>query len=362
MLVRCLALLLFLALFASLETAPSTSHGADQEQLVRVYEINEDQYKRVLQLANGKNVISEARLINGGFATVSETLSSGWHSLLRIVGLTTLSRTDEAEKIDLDTQPLCVIRAREGESGREEELGKAIESDEEESAIHCIVVLKKDTDSEVPTQNSPPNFAQYWNSPPPPPVEQSPAVKQPQEIELEEEELEVTSSAPIKKKQINKSTYPRAESFENDLDSSRQYGGAYPPPQYGSQYPPSPYGVYPYSLYPNPPPPYGPQPYGPSYGPPPYGQPAYPQPPQFGGQPPIGSPYYPQQYYGPSYPYAPGPYPYYDQSQKNPLTTAIKQPEADEDPEEEEDSNEEDDDAHYGYNENNYLYKKAYNY
>ncbi|KAH8320747.1 hypothetical protein KR067_008478, partial [Drosophila pandora] len=346
-------------------TAPSTSPETKREQLVRVYEINEEQYERVLQLTKGKNLISEARLINGGFATVSETLSSGWHSLLRIVGLTTLSKADEAEKIDFDGQPLCVIKTREGEPmGRDEEvasersLGRAIESEENESAIHCIVVLKKDPELELPSQSPNPSFAAYWN--PPQTTEESPVVKQTQESDVKKEDAEqedkedseTTTSAPPKKKKGNKSIYPTEESTED----ARQIPGAYSLPQYGSPYPGS-YGSYPYG--PSPyqgSSPYGPQPYVPPYGQSPYGPygPYGPQPP-YGAQQPYGppppqrppyvNPYFPQQVYGPQ-PY-PGVYPYLDKDGQ-------KAEENEEDDQDEEESEEDDD-----YRKR-YYYKKTY--
>ncbi|XP_016989450.1 formin-like protein 7 [Drosophila rhopaloa] len=385
MLQLSVALLLFLALFASLETAPSPS--PKQEKLVRVYEINEAQYERVLHLTEGKNVISEARLINGGFATVSDTLSSGWNSLLRIVGLTTLSRNEEAEKVEFDGQPLCVIKTREGE-GRDEEVTsedmtsarsseKAIEVDEEDSDIHCIVVLKKDSEFELPSQDPHPNYAQYWSKPQIPEPEEASAVQnQSEEVVETEESVEATTPAPLKKKKVNKSTYPKAASLKNDSVGSRQYQGGYSPvpPQYGPSYPPPPYGGNPYSsypipqLYPNPqqyvpqvpyiPPQYGQSPYGqPPFGQPPYGQPPYgPYPQQqYGPQPPIG-PYNPQQNYGP---YG---FPNWDLIQTG-QATAIKDVEkaqADDDQEEDEDSYESEDEYDYRYKKRLYSYKPVY--
>ncbi|XP_052842403.1 actin-binding protein WASF2 [Drosophila gunungcola] len=375
MLQLSLALLFFLALFASLETAPPTS--PNQEKLVRVYEINEEQYERVLKLTKGNNVISEARLINGGFATVSESLSSGWNSLLRIVGLTTLSRTEEAEKdFDFDSQPLCVIKSREGE-GRDEEVtsarssGKGIEADDEESAIHCIVVLKKDSDFELPSQDPHPNYAQYWNKPQvPEPLAESAVQIQPEEVMEKEESVEEDTPAPLRKKKVNKSTYPKAALLDDDSDDSRQYPGGYPPvpPQYGAPYPPPPpsYGGFPYTPYPSPPPYPNQQQYGPRppYGPYPYGQSPYgPYPQQpYGPQSSIG-PYNPQPYYG-SYGY-----PYWDQTQMG-QANAIEEAEkveADDDQEEDEDSYETEDEDDYRYKKRLYSYKpvsinEPYNY
>ncbi|XP_039480747.1 vacuolar protein sorting-associated protein 37C [Drosophila santomea] len=375
MLQLSLALLLFLALFASLETAPSSSTGVKQEKYVRVYEINEQQYQRVLQLTKGRNVISEARLINGGFATVSDTLSSGWNSLLRIVGLTTLSKADEAEKVDFDGQPLCVIKSREGE-GREEDVISArssardIEAEEEDSAIHCIVVLKKDGEFELPSLDAHPNYAQYWNKPETSnPVEESSVPNQSSEVIKEEEAVETTTPAPLKKKKVNKSTYPRADTLADDSESFRQYG--YPPvqPQYGTPYPPAPsYGGYPYSPYPNPLPYPSPQPYGPQlpYGPSPYGQSPYGQSPY--GQSPYGA--YPQQPYGPQPPigpYSPQPYgnygyPYFDQNQLAQVNAneEIEKLEADDDQEEDEDSYENEDEDDYRYKNRLYSYNPMY--
>lgn len=341
---------------------------------MRVYEINKEQYERVLQLTKGRNVISEARLINGGFATVgesvSDTISSGWHSLLRIVGLTTASKADEEEKGDFEGQPLCVIKTRQGEAlGRDEEVtsarssGRGIEGDEgEDSAIHCIVVLKPDL--ELPSQEPHPNYAQYWNAPQAPmPAEHIDAVKQPEEVKVKEEEVEVATSALLKRKKMNKSTHPKAASLEEDTDSARQYG-AYPlSPQYGTPYPSSPYAGYsPYSPYQIPQGPYGQSPYGslPPFGPPP--QQIYVPQLQYPPQQPFVNPYGPQPQ---GFPYGYG-YPYLDQSQ---LTQAnvnkeIEKPEADDEEEEEdEDSYEEEDDykrRYYPYR--NIPYTQPYNY
>ncbi|KAH8257997.1 hypothetical protein KR038_003848, partial [Drosophila bunnanda] len=356
---------------------PPSSPEANQEQLVRVYEINQEQYDRMLQLTKGRKVISEARLINRGFATVSEsfseTISSGWHSLLRIVGLTTVSKADEAEKVDFESQPLCVIKTREDEpAGRDGEVasarssGRGIEADDEDSAIHCIVVLKKESDQELPSQDPHPNYAQYWNPPQAAqPVEDSAAVKQPEQVqeeneEREEVEVEVTTTAPLKRKKMNKSTYPKSASQDDDSDGSRQYGGYPLPPQYGTPYPPSPYGGYPYSPYPSPQPfgpqgPYGQSPYGslPPFGPP---QP-YPPQPQFPPQQPYVNPYNPQPQ---GYPYGYG-FPYLDQSQlaqANAIKEAEK-PQAEEEDDEDEDSYEEEDD----YKRRFYPYfSEPYNY
>ncbi|KAH8253118.1 hypothetical protein KR032_003629, partial [Drosophila birchii] len=353
---------------------PPTSPEANREQLVRVYEINEAQYERMLQLTKGRKVISEARLINGGFATVSEsfseTLSSGWHSLLRIVGLTTVTKADEAEKVDFESQPLCVIKTREDEPvGRDKEVasarssGKGIEADDEDSAIHCIVVLKKESEQELPSQDPHPNYAQYWNPPQAPQsVEDSAAVKQPEQVKEDnedKEEVEVTTAAPLKRNKMNKSTYPKEESQD---DESRQYAGYPLQPQYGAPYPPSsPYGGYPYSPYPSPQPfgpqsPYGQNPYGSL---PPYGLPQpYPPQPQYPPQTPFVNPYNPQPQ---GYPYGYG-FPYLDQSQlaqANAIKEVVKPEQAEEEDDEDEDSNEEEDDykrRFYPY------YSQPYNY
>ncbi|KAH8280247.1 hypothetical protein KR018_000911, partial [Drosophila ironensis] len=366
-------------------TAPSPSSkspGVNQEKLVRVYEINEEQYERVLQLTKGKNVISEARLINGGFATVSETLSSGWHSLLRIVGLTTVTKSDEEEKVDFDGQPLCVIKSREGDSlGRDEEVpsarsnGKGIDADDDDSAIHCIVVLKKDPELELPSQAAHQSFAPYWNHPEP--VEEMSVVKQTQTVEpekvVEEEPTEVTSTtvAPQKKKKVNKSVYPKENNSEVDIDVSRQYtypsqaqyGYPYPPPPGGyggagafnpASYGGSPYGYWPSSPYTS----YPQQQTGyplpqPGY---PQQQPGYPQQ-QPGypiGQPGIPSqPYYPSPYYGlnPLQPYSGG-YPYNDKTKDDKND--------DDDEEEDEEDSYEVDEGDYDYKKRYYPYKKAY--
>ncbi|KAH8301458.1 hypothetical protein KR059_003848, partial [Drosophila kikkawai] len=357
-------------------TAPPPSPSeANREQLVRVYEINQEQYERMLQLTKGRKVISEARLINGGFATVSEsfseTISSGWHSLLRIVGLTTVSKADEAEKVDFESQPLCVIKTREDEPvGRNEEVasarssGKGIEADDEDSAIHCIVVLKKEPDQELPSQEPHPNYSQYWATQP---VEDSAVVKQPEQMkdeheEVEKEEVELTTAAPLKRQKMNKSTYPKSASLDEDSDGSRQYSGYPLQPQFGAPYPPSSaYGGYPYSPYPSQQP-FGPQalygqsPYGslPPYGPPP----PYPPQPQFPPQQPYVNPYGPQPQ---GYPYGYG-FPYLDQSQLA-QAAAIKEAEkpqqAEEEDDEDEDSYEEEDDykkRYYPY------YSEPYNY
>lgn len=125
------------------------------EQLVRVYPINEEQYEKLMQLTNGKNVISEARLTSAGFTAVRNSLDSGWNSLLRIMGLTTTSRSDVA-KIDIDGQPLCVMKRSFDDT-------ESRATADDDSVINCIVVLKKDPALETPTVgNSNPSFAPYW--------------------------------------------------------------------------------------------------------------------------------------------------------------------------------------------------------
>ncbi|BFG06102.1 trithorax group protein osa [Drosophila madeirensis] len=386
-----LPLLMLLGLFASLEAAPSSSTGGSKksrpEELVRVYSINAEQYARVLQLTQGRNVISEARLINGGFATVGDSLSSGWHSLLRIVGLTTLSKADEDPKVDFDGQPLCVIKTRE-DAPREEGSPRSSSTnnqDEEESAINCIVVLKKEHDLEQPT----PDHYQYLYSVPAPqsavvpqeaapqaavvPPVESAAVGEPAEqvAEQVEEQVdeEITTEAPqrsrSKSKKENTSSESTTDSFEEHFEVPRQYGAGYPPPppQYGGY---SPYGGYPYSPYSPPVQPYGAQPY------PPYGQSLSPYAPQqpfglqqpfgpqqpFGGQPPIGSPYYPQPYYGQPAPNPYAPYSYFEQTQAQ---NEVEKAEADDEQDEDEDSSEAQDEDVYGYDKKSMIYyKKVY--
>ncbi|XP_017145640.2 LOW QUALITY PROTEIN: uncharacterized protein LOC108158008 [Drosophila miranda] len=370
---RSLTLLLLLGLFASLEAAPSPSNEESKrsqpEKLVRVYSINEEQYKRVLQLTQGNNVISEGRLINGGFATVSDSLSSGWNSLLRIVGFTTLSKADEATRVGFDGQPLCVIRTREDaprDEGSRRSSGKAIQppmEEAEESAIDCIVVLKKETDFELPTQDP----YQHWYSETAP---QSVGALPVEHIEKVEEQMELdkTTEAPpksrSKSKNQNISSEYTTDSSEDQSDVPRQYGAGYPsppppPPQYGAY---SPYGGYPYS-------PYSPQSYGPqTYAP--YAQSPYPpqlpfgpqqpfglqQP--FGGQSPIGSPYYPQPYYGQTSPNPYAPYSYYEQPQ---AINEVEKAEAEDDQDEDEDSYEVENDNEYGYDKKSMIYyKKVY--
>ncbi|XP_068144136.1 uncharacterized protein [Drosophila tropicalis] len=289
-LVRYLGLLFLLGISWA---APQPQGSNKQEQLVRVYRIDEKQYERMLKLTEGKNVISEARLISGGFATVSESLSSGWHSLLRIVGLTTISKADEEAKLDIDGQPLCVIKTREGEGQFREDTsarssGKSYDVDEvDEEPIHCIVVLNNghEQEQELPSVEYSPNFSNYWstpqvqepqyasgqdlNEPAKMEVVQQPVVEQDEkktqdqsaekqheqekEEEQQEEELEeeVTTEAPPKpklaKKKKHKSghskTNTHSKSPSNDL-SSRQFS-PYQYPQYSAPPPPSPqYGIY----------------------------------------------------------------------------------------------------------------------
>ncbi|XP_022231584.2 uncharacterized protein LOC111080335 [Drosophila obscura] len=239
-----LLLMMLLGLFASLDAAPSPStresKKSRRQELVRVYSINQKQYDRVLQLTQGKNVISEARLINGGFATVSDSLSSGWHSLLRIVGLTTLSKANEETKVDFDGQPLCVIKTRE-DAPREEGSARssATDTQDEEEAINCIVVLKKEPDLELPTQYQ---SQQYWypQSAVVPSGEEAAVKEQAEEVEEQAEEVEeqteveVTSETPqrsrSKSKKHNISSESTADSSEDHSDLPRQYGAGYPPP------------------------------------------------------------------------------------------------------------------------------------
>ncbi|XP_030388401.1 uncharacterized protein LOC115634682 [Scaptodrosophila lebanonensis] len=134
-----LGLLLLLGTMPGHEAAPASE--GEPDHLVRVYRIDQQQYEKVLNLTNAKNFISEARLISGGFSSVSngfnsltKDLSSGWNSLLRIVGFTPTSKQNE---VKVDGQPLCVVKTREGV------VADQIYADfEDDSVINCIVVLE----------------------------------------------------------------------------------------------------------------------------------------------------------------------------------------------------------------------------
>ncbi|KAH8371172.1 hypothetical protein KR093_006358, partial [Drosophila rubida] len=311
--------------------APSTDKQAvaqspsKMEQLVRVYPINEEQYEKLLKLTNGKNVISEARLTSAGFTAVRNSLDNGWNSLLRIMGLTTTSRSEVA-KIDIDGQPLCVMKRSLSDADVENSEPRALEAKavaDEDSVINCIVVLKKDPALEAQAAINNPSFAPYWYQennaalapeqqlPRDPqaiePVATLPAAVEPVATAAESsEQLLVATTTPAPKvnkpkpkpKSKPKSKSKSAQKKGELVGASRQYGG--------------------YGLPPPPPPlsPYG-SPYGGGY---PYG--GFNQNPydafnpynSFGSQPGYGqfSPYFsPGQYYGAPSPY--NPYPFYEQ-------------------------------------------------
>ncbi|XP_070066151.1 uncharacterized protein [Drosophila virilis] len=316
-------LLLVLSSLGCLEAAPAKKQVANKaEQLVRVYPINEEQYERLLKLTNGKNVISEARLTSAGFTSVRNTLDSGWHSLLRIMGLTTTSYAEET-KIDIDGQPLCVMQRSLADAAKpaesEPRAPSARAAGEDDSVINCIVVLKRDPALEA-LSSSNPDFAPYWYH------ENEQQLKlEPQAAELvaeqlaapedeHEQRLAATSTvAPQKRNKSKSQTKSKLHRTRTTLDSAaRQYGSPYAPPPppppppapygggYGSPFGgPYPYGGYnqnPYSQY---------NPYAPPFG----------QQPPFGPQLPFGpQPYYPSQFYGQVPPY--NPYPYYEQAEK----------------------------------------------
>ncbi|XP_023174851.2 leucine-rich repeat extensin-like protein 1 [Drosophila hydei] len=290
---RCFGLLLLV--LSCCEAAPSKEK---EEQLVRVYPINEEQYESLLKLTEGKNVISEARLTSAGFTAVRNTLGSGWHSLLRIMGFT--ATRAEQTKIDIDGQPLCVMKRSVDDAEVDQTKPRDLEgksASDEDSVINCIVVLKRDPALES-LSSSNPDFAPYWytaNSAAQPvqpvqPVQLTPQVnsepqaaelmaKQPAAPETEqlEQQLEPSSAAvtaPQATKKRSKSKKSR-QGTRSSLASSaaRQYGPPLPPPPpplpppppapYGSPYGGAyPYGGYtqtPYSQY-NPYAPYGQQP------------------------------------------------------------------------------------------------------
>ncbi|XP_030238961.1 uncharacterized protein LOC108652657 [Drosophila navojoa] len=289
---RCFA---FLCLVLSCcEAAPSTEK---EGQVVRVYPISEEQYERLLQLTDGKNLISEGRLTTAGFTSVRNTLGSGWNSLLRIVGLT--STRTEQPKIDIDGQPLCVMRRNIYDA---ESLGiQGRSSNDEESVINCIVVLKRDPALQT-LSSSNPDFAPYWyteQSDEQPLQQLQPLQQAAQPVELDfapeaEQQLErirttTTTSAPkVTKKKRNKSkSIPKSKSKSKNKKRARPalgsvfavpaslptapygsaYGGAYPFPSYG-QY--NPYAAYSQQLPFSPQSAFGQQPY--PYSPPYYGQ------------------------------------------------------------------------------------------
>ncbi|XP_034480004.1 uncharacterized protein LOC117785856 [Drosophila innubila] len=255
---RYLSLFLVLATLSCPEAAPSADKDSKVEQLVRVYPINEEQYEKLLQFTNGKNVISEARLTSAGFTSVRNSLDSGWNSLLRIMGLTTTSRSEVA-KIDIDGQPLCVMRRSFDES-------EARATSDEDSVINCIVVLKKDSISETQSADSSnPSFAPYWyqENPVQTAPQQHPFPLEPQASQLiaqqevspaeddEERQVATTTPAPKVKKLRSK---PKSKSNSRsklqkkktalNAEASRQYGSPFgaPTSPYGSPYG----GAYPY--------------------------------------------------------------------------------------------------------------------
>lgn len=300
--------------------------------MVRVYPISEEQYERLLQITDGKNLISEGRLTTAGFTSVRNTLGSRWHSLLRIVGLT--STRAEQPQIDIDGQPLCVMkrniydaesRGIEGRSGHDEE-----------SVINCIVVLKRDPALQS-LSSSNPDFAPYWYS------EQSGEQKQPAELDFApeaEQQLKrvrptTTTIAPKVTKKRNKSkSKNKNKNRKRTRPSLASVFAVAAPRQYGSPYgPPAP----PPPL-PPPPPPVPTAPYGGAYGG------AYPLP-SYGQFNPYAAysqqlPFSPQSAFGQQpYPYTP---PYYGQSPfYNPLAY-YEQADKEEDDIDEDDELEED--------------------
>ncbi|TDG48899.1 hypothetical protein AWZ03_004583 [Drosophila navojoa] len=329
--------------------APSTEK---EGQVVRVYPISEEQYERLLQLTDGKNLISEGRLTTAGFTSVRNTLGSGWNSLLRIVGLT--STRTEQPKIDIDGQPLCVMRRNIYDA---ESLGiQGRSSNDEESVINCIVVLKRDPALQT-LSSSNPDFAPYWyteQSDEQPLQQLQPLQQAAQPVELDfapeaEQQLErirttTTTSAPkVTKKKRNKSkSIPKSKSKSKNkkrarpalgsvfaVPASRQYGSPYGPPAA----PPLP---------PPPPPPVPTAPYGSAYGG------AYPFP-SYGQYNPYAAysqqlPFSPQSAFGQQpYPYSP---PYYGQNPYyNPPAPAYYEQQD----KQEEDADEDEEDEEYGH-------------
>lgn len=298
---------------------------------MRVYPINEEQYERLQKLTNGKNVISEARLTSAGFTSVRDSLDSGWNSLLRIMGLTTTTRSD-ASKIDIDGQPLCVMKRSLSEvQPRDAQAKEAAEEDD--SVINCIVVLKEDgADEGINAGITNPNFAPYWfngNA-------EEGAAEQPTEQEATPERASAVAPAadstsavapmpaPVVKKTKSGTKSKRKSSLRKKNGLRQYYPQAPlpplpppPPPPYGAGYgspydnsygqsPYNPFGSYPAPAIPPssyPPSPYPPSSYPPSsYPPSPY--PAGPSP----ASPYPVSPYPPASPYAPASPYPPSPY------------------------------------------------------
>ncbi|XP_034101998.1 uncharacterized protein LOC117566566 [Drosophila albomicans] len=319
---RYLSLLFVLATLSCLQAAPSADKQTVEqsspkaEQLVRVYPINEEQYEKLLKLTNGKNLISEARLTSAGFTAVRNSLDNGWNSLLRIIGLTTTSRSEQS-KIDFDGQPLCVMKRSLSDAVVDATEPRALETKElsdEDSVINCIVVLKKDPAIESQSAVNNPSFAPYWyhenNAAVVPeqelPIEPqtnepvAPAVAEPVSIAAEsnKEQLVATTTPAPKvnkpKPKTRSKSKSKVQKKKSDAGASREYNpyGLPPPPLpptlYGSSYG-SPYGGgYPYGGF-NQNPYDGFNPYG-SFG----NQPGYGQFPPSIGQPPLypSSPYY----------------------------------------------------------------------
>ncbi|XP_017864534.1 PREDICTED: protein FREE1 [Drosophila arizonae] len=312
--------------------APSTEK---EEQAVRVYPISEEQYERLLQITDGNNLISEGRLTTAGFASVRNTLGSGWQSLLRIVGFTP-TRTDQP-KIDIDGQPLCVMRRNVYDAESLSVEGKSANG--EESVINCIVVLKRDPALQS-LSSSNPDFAPYWYNEQSEEQQQQPAelnFAPEAEQQLERVRATTTTIAPKNKNKNKKRARPSLKSVYA-VAAPRQYGSPYGPPA-----PPLPQLPPPQPPVPQLPPPQPPvpaAPYGSAYGG------AYPFP-SYGQYNPYAAysqqlPFSPQSAFGQQpYPYSPqyyGQSPYY-----NPLAYYEQQDK------EEDDIDEDNEDEEYGH-------------
>ncbi|EDW02448.1 uncharacterized protein LOC6560105 [Drosophila grimshawi] len=300
-LLRCFGLLLVLGSLSCAKAAPPMEkEAADQlkvEQLVRVYPISEEEYERLLKLTDGKNAISEARLTSAGFSSVRNSLDSGWHSLLRIMGLTTTSRS--VPTIDTEDQPLCVMKRNISDDA----------ANGEDPVINCVVVVKPGLEQD-PISSTTPYLAIYWDPETNTPIEQTvpqqeiqPATQAAAEVDVPvaQEELEMTTTSPVILFTLigNNAEFKQKTSAVGP--TLRQYGSPFTPLSgggYGSSF-----GAYsPYGL---------PSQFGqPLYYPQPqYGQQLYYPQPQYGQQL-----YYPQQHYGQQLYY---PQPYYEENEED---------------------------------------------
>lgn len=87
--------------------------GADTKlgKLTRFQPISQAEYEAILSLTDGKTVVSEGRLINGGLAALAN-LTPGWVTSLRFPNIFGLFGSEQ--KSPNASYPLCVIRTEEG--------------------------------------------------------------------------------------------------------------------------------------------------------------------------------------------------------------------------------------------------------